>query len=65
MNAIWLVLVMDTWVYSYVPGTYQLAGYRLCVYKKYRQESEERFRYHIPYVHWQRCPPYVYREVAE
>jgi|TARA_R100001510_G_C7603750_1_gene169552 hypothetical protein len=56
---------MDTWVYSYVPGTYQLAGYRLCVYKKYHQESEERFRYHIPYVHWQRCPPYVYREVAE
>jgi hypothetical protein len=62
VKVIWLILVMDTYTWSYIPGTYKMSGYRLCVYKEYYQESEKRYRYHIPYVHWQRCPPYVRRE---
>lgn len=66
METIVLVLVLDTYTFTWLPGSRtQLGHFRICEYKELRpvRDPGNRYRWYLrPYLHT-RCAPYVIHEI--
>ena len=62
MEVIILALVMDTYVYTWFPGSRtKLGHFRMCVYREYRPviDEDQRYTWYLhPYLNTY-CDPYV------